>query len=239
VDHAELIDVAESEADAILVALRAGPLDVAVPTCPGWTLADLAGHLGEVTRWRQALHAAGGGPLPPRPQRPDQGSVVDWFESLVGELIADLRATPPDALVWTFVRSEKTARFIARRVANELAVHRVDAQAARGGHGPLARDHAPVVIDEMFMIRNDSERAEPHVGSGQRMHLHGNEGDEWLITLGPERIEVTHTHAKGDLALRGDVSDLALLLYQRPTLGEVQRFGDESVLDLWYREFTF
>jgi hypothetical protein len=35
------------------------------------------------------------------------------------------------------------------------------------------------------------------------------------------------------------VSDLELLLYRRPTLGEVERFGDAGVLDAWYREFSF
>jgi hypothetical protein len=35
------------------------------------------------------------------------------------------------------------------------------------------------------------------------------------------------------------VSDLELLLYGRPTLGPVERFGDDTVLDGWYRTFHF
>ena len=55
------------------------------------------------------------------------------------------------------------------------------------------------------------------------------------------RIHLTRTsrHAKADLALRGAVSDLELVLYQRPTLGDVERLGDESVLAAWQRVFTF
>ena len=72
------------------------------------------------------------------------------------------------------------------------------------------------------------------------MHLHGTDrGDEWLLTLDPGGLQVERRHAKGDLALRGAVSDLELLLYQRPTLGDVERLGDERVLAAWQRVFTF
>jgi hypothetical protein len=77
-------------------------------------------------------------------------------------------------------------------------------------------------------------------GNGETLHLHGTDrSDEWLLTLGADGLEVERRHAKGDLALRGAVSDLELLLYQRPTIGDVERFGDEKVLDAWHRVFTF
>ena len=76
--------------------------------------------------------------------------------------------------------------------------------------------------------------------SGETLHLHATDsGDEWLLTLEPGRIEVAREHAKADLALRGAVSDLELVLYQRPPVAGVERFGDERVLDAWYREFKF
>jgi uncharacterized protein (TIGR03083 family) len=238
-EHGELVDHVEREAAAIVATLRAGPLDVPVPTCPDWTLADLAAHVGSFTVWTHVLCEGTGRPKPPFPDQPGDDGLADWVEELLGHLVTELRATPPDTEVWTWISSDKTAAFAARRAADELAIHRVDAQTARGPHDPIDPALAVEVIDEMFLMRNDSERAEPHVGTGETMHLHGSEGDEWMITLDPDRIRVTREHAKGDLALRGAVSDLALLLYQRPPLGEVQRFGDESVLDLWYREFTF
>jgi hypothetical protein len=73
------------------------------------------------------------------------------------------------------------------------------------------------------------------------LHLHGTDYSpaEWLIRLAPDGMQVTREHAKGDLALKGPVSDLEMLLYQRPTVGTVDHFGDESVLDAFHREFTF
>ena len=38
---------------------------------------------------------------------------------------------------------------------------------------------------------------------------------------------------------RGSVGDLELVLYQRPPVGEVKRLGDESILGVFYGEFTF
>ena len=59
------------------------------------------------------------------------------------------------------------------------------------------------------------------------------------IPLRPDGLDIRREHAKGDLALRGAVSDIELALYDRPPIGEVERFGDESVLDAWYRVFKF
>lgn len=240
-EHDALVDAVEREAALIVTALREGPLDAAVPSCPGWTMADLANHLGNFTVWAHVLCEGTGRPKPPFPDRPEGDAVVDWAEELAGLLVRELRATPRDTEVWTWVRSDKTAGFVARRAANELAIHRVDAQLARGAPQPIDATHAAEIIDEIFVMRNDAEQPDPHVGSGETLHLHGTdrEGDEWMITLAPDRLAVTREHAKGDLALRGTVSDLALLLYGRPTLGDVDRLGDGSVLDVWSREFRF
>jgi hypothetical protein len=177
----------------------------------------------------------------PAPDKPDDDSLLaGWVEELGGHLVSELRATPPDTEVWTWV-DDKSARFIARRCANELAVHRFDAQTARDAPQPIDAALAADGIDEIFVMM--AARGEPSgEGRGETLHLHGTDDgrdDEWLIALQADRVEMSHEHAKGDLALRGAVSDIELLLYQRPPLGEVQRFGDESVLDAWYREFTF
>ena len=94
-------------------------------------------------------------------------------------------------------------------------------------------------IDEIFyMVANAPDRRGR--GDGETLHLHGTDrGDEWLLTLDNDALQVERRHAKGDLALRGAVSDLELVLYQRPPLGDIERIGDESVLDAWHRFFTF
>src|SRR5206468_65717 len=146
-----------------------------------------------------------------------------------GHLVVELRATPPDTAVWTWA-ADQSARFVARRCAHELAIHRYDAQLAAGSPQPVDAPVAADGIDEIFyMVDNAPERMGR--GGGETLHLHGTDrDDEWLLTLEPDGLQVERRHAKGDLALRGAVSDLELLLYQRPTLGEVDRIGDASAL---------
>ena len=210
-----------------------------MPSCPDWTVADLAEHVGGFTGfWAHILCEGTGRPKPPVPEYEAGAPLRDWYEELAAMLAAELRATPPDTTVWTWA-DDKSARFVARRCAHELAIHRYDAQLAAGAPHPIEAAVAADGIDEIFyMIANAPDRIGE--GGGETLHLHGTDrGDEWLLTLDGEELQVERRHAKGDLALRGSVSDLELLLYQRPTLGDVERIGDEKVLDAWHRFFTF
>src|SRR5437660_740044 len=131
VDYDEHVDAVEHETAALATAFGAGPLDAPVPTCPDWSLRDLAEHVGQVTAfWTHILCEGTGRPKTPYAERaPDPGADA-WYATLAGHLIAELRASPPTTTIWTWVDSDKTARFAARRCANELAVHRFDAQCA-------------------------------------------------------------------------------------------------------------
>lgn len=237
----EYVDAVAREAAGIVDVIRRGDPDTRVPTCPAWSLTDLAAHIGAFCVWSHVLCEGTGRPKPPFAEQPAEGgpTTADWLDGLLGPLVDELRATPPDTEVWTWVTVDKSARFIARRAAHELSVHRYDAQLALGEPKPIDAPLAADGIDEMFLMRNDAETAAPHVGSGETMHLHTTEGGEWMVTLAADRIGIERAHGKGDLALRGDASDIELLLYQRPTMGEVERFGDSGVLDVWYREFVF
>jgi uncharacterized protein (TIGR03083 family) len=211
-----------------------------VPTCPDWTLADLTKHLGEFAGfWTHVLCEGTGTAKTPYTDPPSGSALAPWFEEVSPHLVARLRATPPDTEVWTWKKDDQSARFVARRCANELAVHRFDAQTARETAKPIEAALAADGIDEIFVmieaVPEPSGKA-----SGETLHLHATDsGDEWLLTLHGDRVEVDRRHAKADLALRGAVSDLELVLYQRPPVADVERLGDEGVLDVWYREFTF
>jgi hypothetical protein len=123
-------------------------------------------------------------------------------------------------------------------MAHETAVHRFDAQMAIDKAQPIEAALAADGIEEIFAMAGAAPDRMGQ-GEGQTLHLHSNEGNEWLIAMNPDGLDVRREHAKGDLALRGAVSDIELLLYGRPPIGEVERFGDESVLDAWYQVFKF
>lgn len=240
-EYQQHVEAVRRETDALIAAFGSGGVDDPVPTCPEWMIRDLARHVGEFTGfWTHAVCEGAGREKTPFPDMPERGSggVAQWYRGLADSMIEVLSSTPPDTEIWTWVESDDRATFAARRAAHELAVHRYDAQNAVGTAQPIDAPLAADGVEEIFVMMSAWE-AKGH-GTGQTLHLHATDQEaEWLITLLPDRIEVEREHAKGDLALKGTTSDLELTLYQRPPLGEVERFGDESVLDAWHAEFTF
>ena len=249
-EHDDRVAAVARELGALHAALAAGPMTAAVPSCPGWTMAELAVHVGEFCGFYTHVLCEGTGrdktPLPPTPEGDE---LREWLVEVGRLLVQELEATPPETPTWSWYEPDRSAGFVARRAANELAVHRYDAQSARGTAQPIDRalavDGIEELVERLVLLRPRSGEA-----TGQTIHLHGtdqaHEADEadalpaeWLLTLLPDRIDVARTHAKGDLALRGAVSDLELLLFGRPPLGPVERLGDQAVLDAWYHEFRF
>ena len=240
-DYRAHCEAVERDTAALVEAIRRGDLAATVPTCPDWTLGDLAGHVGEFTGvWAHVLCEGTGRPKTPYAERPDgdAGVVADWYAELAGHLLAELAATPADTEVWTWVPDDKSARFVARRCANELAVHRYDAQAVTGTTTPIDAAVAADVIDETFVMI-PAWGNEPD-GSGRSLHLHATDHPyECTITMTPQGLDVRREHAAADLTLSAAASDLALLVFQRPPIGTVERDGDPAALDAWYREFHF
>jgi uncharacterized protein (TIGR03083 family) len=240
-DHATRVAAVERELATLIAAVQSGPADARVPTCPDWAVADLADHVGLFCRrWNGVL---ADGPPPEGSAFAAAGQETDPIGALPGladELVDRLRGTDPATPAWTWLPEDQTVGFIARRAVHEVTIHRVDAQLARGAHDPIDPAIAVDGIEEVFVLLQHPMRGAPSA-HGETVHLHGTDRDdaEWLITLGPDTIDVAREHAKGDLAVQATASDLELLVYQRPTHGEVRTFGDEAVLAALYREFTF
>ena len=244
VDYGARVDAVEREFAALVTAVAAGPLNTRVPTCPDFAVDDLAKHVGEFCGfWTHVL--CEGTSRPKTPFRDEVGPEGrgGWVGALGGYLVSELRATPADTAVWTWYAPDQSAAFVARRCSHELAIHRVDAQLARGAADPVEAELAADGIEEIFLLVDQYGRNRQRgiAGSGQTLHLHGTgqHSAEWLITLEPHGVSVRREHAKADLALKGAVSDLEMLLYQRPTVDVVESFGDGAVLDVFYAEFTF
>lgn len=129
-----LTDLAAAQ-EAFAVALAAGDPAAPVTSCPGWTLRDLAWHLGTVHRWvvgavveGRALDLEETGPDDPD----DAGALVAWYRAAAADVHGLLAATPPDAPCWHFGPRPRTVRFWVRRQAHETAMHALDAALAAG-----------------------------------------------------------------------------------------------------------
>lgn len=237
------VDTVEREAGALADALGAGPPDARVATCPDWTVRDLARHVGEFTCfWTHVVCEATGRPKTPYDPEPpgEPAGIEQWYRELARHLVAALRATNAEQPSWTWVPTHQHVGFIARRCANEIVVHRFDAESARGACAALDPDAAAECVEEIPSLGAGWDEYVPR-GRGQRLHLCATDsGHEFVFTMTPQGLELTREHVEdADLTLRGTMSDLLLVVYDRAPLGTVERTGDEATLDAWYQEFHF
>jgi uncharacterized protein (TIGR03083 family) len=236
-DHEAHTDAIERESAAFVAAAAATSGDVRVPSCPDWAVDDLVRHVGTVQRWaagmveRRATEPAWRGEID---SPSDRDALLGWSRAGSAELVAVLRATPPDTALWTFPGPGE-ARFWSRRQAHEIALHRVDAQLAAGSVDPIDSDLACDGIDEFFEVIAPFRLRDRLVGDGETFHFHRTDGDgEWLVRLTTDGPEIERAHAKGDVAVRGGASDLLLVLRDRAGLDAVEVFGDAALLARWH-----
>jgi uncharacterized protein (TIGR03083 family) len=219
-----------------------------VPTCPGWSVAELAAHIGGIHRWVTAIVASQAPsrlPFPEvAPESSSAGDLAEWLTAGAGPLLESLRAAGPVTPVWTWGPG-RTSGWWARRMVHETAVHRADAELAAGIAAPVID---PVVaadgIDEFLFNLPSARRPYKHLASlptGSSLHLHATDGDgEWLVRFTESGITWERGHAKATVAVRGPVALLLLFTYGRVP-GADERFavfGDASVLDDWQQKTT-
>ncbi|MEU6160791.1 maleylpyruvate isomerase family mycothiol-dependent enzyme [Streptomyces sp. NPDC047130] len=224
-----------------------------VPTCPDWTLEELVRHVGGALRWSAFLvaHRADADvpderiPLLRGPrEQGDAGELGAWLDGS-GRLLTDaLRGAEPDTPVWSWF-TDRTAGFWARRVCNELAVHRADAALATGRPYEVVPEVAADTIEEWLGIVRFAQR-NPEVqdiaalrAGGRTLHLHATDAPTgldaaWLIELADEGVVWSRAHAGADVALRGPLAEVMLALHRRaaPDSGSLEVLGDRALLDL-------
>jgi uncharacterized protein (TIGR03083 family) len=109
-----------------------GDLSVPVVHCAGWTLRDLAEHLGQENLWAATAVVQGHGEYQAPPAPTD---ISPWFAD-TARVLADALSVDPSTPAWTFA-PPSTVAFWRRRRCLETVVHRWDAQHALGISGQL------------------------------------------------------------------------------------------------------
>ena len=231
--------------------IRDAGLRQQVPTCPEWTLHQLTEHVGRAHRFATG-NVAGRGrdPIDPRDQAvespPDDPEALrGWLRDGADALADTIRDVGPQTSVWTWA-GQQPARFWARRMAHETAVHRADVALTLGQDFALDPDLAADAISEWLELLCSPKALElrPELGElrgeGQLLHMHSTddglgEAGEWIIRRTPSGPVWEHGHSKGDVAVRGAVVDLLLVIVRRvaPAAGTVQVLGDPAVLEHW------
>ncbi|MCD2186318.1 maleylpyruvate isomerase family mycothiol-dependent enzyme [Actinomycetospora soli] len=245
-DH--LLLQAGAFADAVSAPAAGDDLSTPVPTCPDWTVRDLARHLGQVHRRVVATITTGAERMLPRDAEVPDGEppasrdeVATWLLEGASALVGTLTAEDPEREVGGFV-GPVTIAFWTRRQLHETLVHRLDAELAVGFE-PLA-DVAPELavdgIAEWYDLLTAYRSTSRRVRGDASIHLHATDAPdgEWLIRRGTEGVAITREHTKADVAVRGRAVDLLAVITGRRALGDVedlQVFGDPAAAEDWIR----
>jgi uncharacterized protein (TIGR03083 family) len=250
-----LLRLIEERTGAFRAAIATAPdLGVRVPTCPEWTLFDLARHIGAGRRtWAGTV---GAGPDADGPARltasedtdppQERAALDDWLAESVRRLVDALREAGPDRACWTWwdtSQSPLTCGAVARHQLQQIAVHTYDAQLAVGDPRPLPDEIALDGMDEFLSTCCATTAPWPHAPAVVDYHAH--EGRSWRVRLSGEGARIARlpdpaaarrpagaeTAGLVYASARGTAAELVLAVYGRTPMDALALDGDPRVFD--------
>ena len=232
--YLELLD-----ADHAAMLAASGDLAADVPGCPGWTVRDLLSHVIGVYRHKVVALDTGEQPAPR--DFGDWGSLEpdDDPRQVLATVYAELRerltARDPPTPTWAWWPTEQTLGFWIRRMAQETAVHRWDAETAvhgLNGASPIADDLATDGVDELLgWLTWPWDEVPQDDASGQSV-LVSTSDHAWTVRLSRTVVEVSGGGTDGDAFVAGAPSGLLLHVWGRPGGHSVATIGDQAALGL-------
>ena len=221
---APMIDTIATESRRLATVVGASDLESLVPSCPEWTVRDLAHHIGVVQwYWGENVRAKNadersGGELTPTPEDAD---LLAWLGWCTYSLLSALREAGPGAPCWAWWPSPRTSGAVGRHQAQEAAVHRWDAEGVGGAPGPLpallATDGVPEFVE--IMIGADLSAL-----PGSVTLTATDTGASWQVagTAADRSSRVSE--------LKATASDLVLMLYRRLPVPDAAVVGDPMLV---------
>ncbi len=244
-DFARYLAAIRADGERLAAAAELG-LDAAVPSCPGWTVADLVAHTGVVHRHKEQIVREGWQDGEPGPVAAPSDDLLAWYRQGLRELLDTLDAHDPSERVASWYPDDQSVGFWYRRMAAETVVHRIDAELAHGAVTPVAAELAIDAIDEVltvFMAGYPDWSRVAH--SGNTMRIETLDGDEsWTVEFvtfeGTSPVTGT-TYAKEpsivfsddpvpSTRVTGAAEDVLLYLWGRRSADGLRVTGDPGLL---------
>jgi uncharacterized protein (TIGR03083 family) len=205
-------------------------LSAPVPSCPGWTVGDLVGHVTVVYLHKVECMRLGAHPENWPPDIPAEDPVV-LLDRAYADLAAEFAARPSGSPTFTWFGPDQTVGFWLRRMAQETVIHRVDAELGAGvAIAPIPADLAADGVDELvhafleygstawpeeFGLLADADGRGVRVSTG---------GQSWVIRPTPTGIETKADDIAAEVT--GEPSALLLWLWNRAGDAAVSIDGD-------------
>jgi uncharacterized protein (TIGR03083 family) len=246
-DHVENCNELELEVARFSNVMSSLSLDEDVASCPGWTVFDLAEHLGVIHRWAEELVRLRSPVRISRESSATEKAVVSpkWIGDGGELLVATLLAADPDDEMWAW-GLDQHVRFWSRRQLHETLVHRMDLELA-AHKDPRAEDAVAIdAIDEYLSNVEKVARHSPGLsllrGHGEKLAFRVRGVDAfWSITFGEDGFSVSNTEGRFDAELVGSPVDVLLVILRRQAVdpGKVEIMGDRQLVDFWLTHSAF
>lgn len=213
-----------------------------VPSCPGWTIADLVKHHGTTHRWMEHLVRTRAAERVwsrdvPLDLPEDPTAYPQWLAGSAEVTLRTLRGVDPETPMWSH-GADQRVRFFPRRLLFEAVVHLADAELALGLEPRIAAGTAADGIEEFLEnLPHYSWIAEPvaALANGSVRLTATDTGAAWTISFGGGGFAWTKSEGAAAASVGATAGDLLLLVYGRLRADDT-RFGisgDRAILDAW------
>jgi uncharacterized protein (TIGR03083 family) len=248
----DYIAAVRSESARFLELVRGAPGDAEVPSCPGWTVADLTWHLAEVQHFWGAVVAdlLDTPESVVEPDRPNEADLPAFFGERSQRLVEVLESRHPADGCWSWHDAGHSVGWVRRRQAHEALIHRIDAELAAGTvyriDAELAADGVDEVIRVMMDLDNLPEWAVYEPDGATAVVELDDGAAAWVLDLGRFKGASPRSGTAYDDAVvclsddapaeptatvRGSAADLDLWLWGRAPLDPITVVGDRTVAD--------
>jgi uncharacterized protein (TIGR03083 family) len=253
-DTERYLEQVQEATAAIAAVVAEEDLGLPIPTCPDWTLKQLATHVGRAHRWAAEITGTrsqeyiGFRDVPDGAFPREAAAQPAWLTAGAQRVGTAVRAAGADE-VWGF-GGLRPATFWGRRMCHETVVHAADAQLAAGQPPAVPADVAADALDEWLTVITGPVWNQPDLRAaalepGQSLHVHVTGDDqaagEWLVTREAGGSRVAREHGKASVALTGPADVVLLVLVRRlpPDDERLTVYGDRAVLTRWLAETSF
>jgi uncharacterized protein (TIGR03083 family) len=202
-DDAELLACLAADYGDLRDAATAVELTTPVPSCPGWTVADLVVHVAEVYLHKVTVMRTGEWPRDWPPPGLAAGPPLARLGRAYGQLRTEFGARASSWPARTWYDPDQTVAFWIRRMAQETVIHRIDAELAAGlpvtpVPAALAVDGVDEVLKRFLAFGSAAWSAEFARMKGE--HLAGEDGPDtisvvagrnaWTVRPSPRAVRV-------------------------------------------------